>query len=287
MNIETKASDDRPDYKSLLVQESDFPPLPEVAWKILEMTSDLYCGTRALEEIISRDQALTARLLRIANSAFFGVRGEVVTVGKAAAVLGNRRLRSIAVAASLDGVFQKTPTSRLQWEHSLAVGLASHQVAKGTGYSNLDEAFVAGLMHDIGKNILDGQNPDSYGQVLELIAETRLPTLEAERLILAYDHCEAGRLLADAWNLSDRLTEVVRFHHTPEQAEVEPMLCHIVHFADTIVVKMGIGPINRPDLSLLDSPSQALLKLQPGKIEQLGKQILNRLADEKKTFGLP
>lgn len=287
MKIEMNATDDKLSCKPLLEQGCDFPPLPEVAWKVLEMTSDVYCGTQALEEIISRDQALTARLLRIANSAFLGVRGEVVTVGKAASVLGSQRLRSIVVAASLDGIFKKTPTGRLQWEHSLAVALACHQLAKDNRYSDPDEAFVAGLMHDIGKNILDGQHPDSYGQVLELIAEGGQTTLKAERYILGYDHCEAGTLLANVWNWCERLTEVVRLHHTPEEAVVDPSLCHIVHFADSVVVKMGIGPISRPDLSLLDSPSLGILKLTAEQVEQLSEQIPTKLADEKKTFRLP
>jgi len=286
MGTEMNSLAEKLNSNSILIQENDFPPLPEVAWKVLEITSDLYRGTQALEEIISSDQALTARLLRIANSDVFGVQRAVVTVAEAAIVLGNRRLRSVVIAASLDGVLKKTPAGRLQWEHSLAVGLAARELAKEIGYADLDEAFVAGLMHDIGKNILDGQYPDSYGRVLELIAETGQETVEAERLVLGCDHCEAGQLLADVWNLSEPLAEVVRLHHTPEEAEVDSELCHIVHLADSIVVKLGIGPIGRPNLSLAKSPSRQTLQLQPKRIEQLANQIVRRLVEEKKKFGM-
>ena len=126
---------------SVSLELDHFPPLPEVAWRVLELTSDLYLGVDKLAEVISRDQTLTARILRIANSAFFQRLCEIKTVKHASTVLGNRKIRGIVIAASLGGILYRSPQGRLLWQHALGVGLAARELSF---HPVGDEALLAG-----------------------------------------------------------------------------------------------------------------------------------------------
>ncbi len=145
------------------IEVDHFPPLPRVAWKVLELTSDLYAGVEPLGQVISRDQTLTARVLRIANSAFFQRSREIHTVEQASAVLGNQRIRSLVVAASLGGLLHLAPQGRALWEHALGVALSAREVASMLrNRVDPEEAFVAGLLHDIGKGLFDAQHAELF-----------------------------------------------------------------------------------------------------------------------------
>ena len=219
----------------------DIFPLPEVAWRVLSLTSDLEIESRLLEEVIERDPALVARILQRANSAQFSVSGEVSTIRRAALILGNYRLRSIAILLSLEGVFGCTMVGQAVWEHSLAVGLASRELARHWSVRNEEEAFVAGLLHDIGKVVLDRCLPTEYGQLLADLADGEGALLEREQDRLGTDHTHVGSNLARTWGLPDHLEEVIRLHHAPSGAKIDPDLCTLVRIADTTCRTLGIG----------------------------------------------
>jgi putative nucleotidyltransferase with HDIG domain len=260
------------------------PTLPHVAWKVLEMTTDMYCGAHHLEEVISKDQALTSRLLRIANSAFFGLRREVRTVRHAAVVLGNARVRSLVVAASLGGIVNQTPYGRSLWEHALAVGLTTVELAQRFKLFDSDDALVAGILHDIGKTVFDTQHSDRFIEVMNSLSGLDTTSVEAERTLLGIDHAEAGYILAEAWNLPESMAESIRYHHDPERAEKTPVLVALVNLADGIARKLGIGPIKRPDMHLQELPSVPLLPLSAEEADNLSQEILVKFIQDKSLF---
>lgn len=271
----------------VVVQDQHLPPIPAVAWKVLEVTSDVYWDSQRLEEIIAHDQALTGRVLRLANSAYFGVRGTVTTVGMAAVVVGHRRLRSIAVTASLEGVFHKTAFGASLWEHSLAVALASREIALHCTREDAEEAFVAGLLHDIGKMVFDLNDTQLYAEVLEEAQTLQLPVLEVERQRLQRDHLSMGSLLARKWNLPDHLEEVLRLHHFPEEATVRPRLCAVVNLADTLCLEEGLGPQFPLAASVEESPARLLLSLSRETLKQVRAEVAGQLEKERRFFRLP
>ncbi len=265
----------------------DIPTLHQVAWKVLKTISDKGSSVQDLEKLISRDQALTARILRVANSAFLGNDKQTLRVSEAILRLGTERLRSLVLSACIDGVCRsRSLKNRSIWDHALAVGLAADFLAIECSYADHEGAFVAGLMHDIGKLILDSHMPDQYQEVLDLVYNENLGFTAAERRVIGFDHTEIGTLVAKSWNLPPVLQEVVQMHHQPLSAALDRDLCAIVSLADGVCVKYGIGPSKRPDLDLSSLDACSILGLDPARLADLAGRLFVRLGEDKRLFGL-
>jgi putative nucleotidyltransferase with HDIG domain len=262
------------------------PPLPEIAWSILKVTTDLKTGVVQLEAIIRRDQALTSELLRIANSEYFGLVRKVDSLRHASEILGSRRLRTLAVTVSLGGVMQKSAFGESLWEHSLGVAHASAAIADETGYSDREKAFLAGMLHDIGKSALNNQYPELFIESLQLAQRKRIHSIEAERLVLGIDHCQVGAKLADHWNLPETLEEVVELHHEPLSASEDWKLVSIVNLADGLCLKMGLG--GRLDMScdLRKLESWRSLEVKEAQIYRVSEKVASALERDKRFLGL-
>jgi putative nucleotidyltransferase with HDIG domain len=257
-----------------------------VAWKVLELTSDLYLGVNQLSGVISRDQTLTARILRISNSAYFQRCREVKTVEQAMTVLGNSRIRGIVVAASLGGILYRTPMGRSLWQHALGVGLAARDLIERIPGMDSEEAFVAGLLHDIGKGLFDCQHPELFVQAASLASsDPEMSTWEAEELVLGLNHVEAGERVAQSWNLPESITAAILHHHDPDNGGAHVQLCAAVSLADLCCLKAGIGPVSKPELDPLDSGAARLLGIEAGDFEQLEQDFLEKMDRDRALFG--
>ncbi|RPI20312.1 MAG: HDOD domain-containing protein, partial [Acidobacteria bacterium] len=255
--------------------------------KVLKTVSDHGSRDHDLESLITRDQPLTAKILRIANSSLLGARQPVSTLRQAILVLGKRRLRSLVLAASIDGVVRsRAMKNRQMWEHALAVAVASEFLAEACHYPDGQEAFVCGLLHDLGKVVMDRSLPNEYQQVLDRVYNEQVWFAEAERTILGFDHTAVGGLVAQKWNLPAVLQEVVREHHNPAAATLDPHLCAIVSLADAVCVKQGIGPSKRADLDLSSLTAAAILGMKPESLEKISQSVADRLSEDKRLFGL-
>jgi putative nucleotidyltransferase with HDIG domain len=276
-----------PNRAELIAAEADdIPTLPEVAWKVLRTVSE-NGSAEALDYLIISDQALTTRILRIANSTLFSSQQSITTISQAQGVLGFRRLRSLVLAASIDGVVRsRALKNRHIWEHALAVGLASSLLARKCNYPDPEQAFVCGLMHDVGKVVLDGGIGGEYQSVLDLVYNESLSFLEAERIILGFDHTVVGGLVARKWNLPPLVEEVARTHHCPGEAVLDKQLCALVSLADGLCVKQGIGPSKRPGLDLSTLPARQILGIEPESVKEIAVAVTERLHEDKKLFGL-
>ncbi len=271
----------------IAAEAEDFPTLHEVAWKLLKTVSDGASQVQDLERLISRDQPLTAKILRIANSSWLRSRQPVSTLRQAITVLGTRRLRSLVLAASIDGVVRsRAMKDRYMWEHALAVAVASELLAEETRYPDRQEAFVCGLLHDLGKAVLERSLTSEYQQVLDRVYNEHIWSTEAERSILGFDHAAVGGLVAQKWNLPAVLQEVVREHHTPASATLDPYLCAIVSFADGLCVKEGIGPSQRPEIDLSSLAAAAILGMKPQSLEKTSQAISKRFREDKRLLGV-
>ncbi len=262
-------------------------PLPEVAWRILRLTSDLETGSRSLEEVIDRDPTLVARILHRANSAQFAVSGQVSTVHRAAVILGNRRLRSIAVLLSLEGVFGRTAFGRTVWEHSLAVAFACRELAPYCSVRDEEEAFVAGLLHDIGMCVLDRRLPAEYAEIVESSGGASAALLQNERARFGTDHTHTGADVARGWGLPVHLEEVIRLHHAPSEATIDPTLCALVQIADVTCRNLGIGTDTRfPDTEYPQEEPDPFFLLDSDVITHICEPVRSMLESETTYFGL-
>jgi putative nucleotidyltransferase with HDIG domain len=271
----------------IAAEAEDFPTLHAVAWKVLKTVSDGTSQIQDLEQLISRDQPLTAKILRIANANWLGARQPVSTLRQAITVLGPRRLRSLVLAASIDGVVRsRAMKDRYMWEHALAVAIASEMLADETRYPDRQEAFVCGLLHDLGKAVLEQSLASEYQQVLDRVYNEHVWAVEAERSILGFDHAAVGGLVAERWNLPAVLQEVVREHHRPASATIDPHLCAIVSFADGLCVKEGIGPSQRPEIDLTTLTATSILGLKPASLVKTSQAVAKRFREDKRLLGV-
>lgn len=205
---------------------------------------------------IGRDQAIAAKVLRLANSAFFGLAGKVASLTQASVVLGQRNLRSLAIGAGVIGPFaglkaQSYDLSQF-WRHSVAVAAAAKALAARTG-EDADFAFTAGLLHDIGRLVLVAGFPEAYAEVLRERAATDSYLIDAEREHLGLDHALVGQALAERWKFPEPIRAAVAQHHDlPENA---PALSGLVQLADVLAIALDFG--NAPEALVPPLSAQA------------------------------
>lgn len=213
------------------------PSLPAVVIELLQSMDNDDADTRELAGKLARDQALAAKVLRVANSSFYGLQGKVDSIGDAIVVLGLHGVRTLATAAAVTDVFAKKAGEeqaydmRLFWRHSIAVGLCAKGIARRRRMND-GNAFAAGLMHDIGRLALASCFPAHIAAVAKDRAETGDCWLFAERRVLGLDHAGIGQLLTEHWRFPPLLSRAIGTHHTPDLQQ-DP-LATVIHLADRL-----------------------------------------------------
>lgn len=266
----------------------DLPALPQVASRVVRMVTDPRTTARQLEEIIRKDPAMTAKILRIANSAFYGLRGEVSTLSRAIVILGFNTLRSVVLTSISEAMHTGDRSNfkdRILWEHAIAVAIAARTIARECGYAFHEEAYTGGLLHDIGKAVMD-TNLDRYQEVMELVYNEGMTFVEAENDVFGFDHAEVGALVVERWSLAPPLCEAVRLHHQPMAAEVEPTLCAIVSLANSMCTKLGLGPERDASVDLTGLDATLMLTLSPERLDDIAEAVSARLESEKHELSM-
>jgi len=214
--------------------------LPAAYVKINELIEDPASTADQIAHVITQDVALTARLLRVANSPLYGFSTQVDTVSRAVTVLGTQQVRDLALATSASKTFKGIPNDLVSmesfWEHSILCALCARTLAMECLKRQREAVFVAGLLHDIGQLVLYHLLPDLSRQTLEacLDGPNELESQEAEREIIGFDHAEVGGELAHRWSLPTNLQECIAYHHDPAQAKQSRVETAIVHIANSI-----------------------------------------------------
>lgn len=222
------------------------PTLPAVITQLISLIDNPKTSARSVAQLISTDQALTAKILKLANSAFYGFPREIATVDLAVVVLGFETVKSLGLSVSVlerfSGEGQHSDFDRQQfWEHSIACGVAAKILAARLPYRVPGEAFAAGILHDIGKLILSQYFPQEFREVLELAGEEDIYIGEAEERVLGVTHSDVGSWLAERWNLPKRLEDAISHHHTPGRLKRGAELPSLIHLADFLCRREKIG----------------------------------------------
>ncbi len=243
--------------EKIILETIDIPSLPPVAMKVLQLISNDSSSLDELEDILEKDQSFSARLLRIANSPYYGKNRSVDSIGKAIILIGFNTMKSLVVAASLRDMHRKFGIFEQKlWEHGLAVSIAASQIATDTKMLKPDEALVCGLVHDMGKIVLNTSLSDTYSMVIERIyAEQGLSFIDIENEMLGFNHCNVGGLIARKWKLPKNLEAVIEFHHTDKPPIFDDpsyeASCQLIRIADAICLHIGIGFKREIDLYTL------------------------------------
>ena len=233
--------------------------LPEVCIRVNEMMDEASTSASDIGKVISQDTGLTARLLKIVNSAFYGFPSKIETVTRAVTVIGLRELRGLVLAASAIETFSKIPNDILNmvqfWRHSVYCGVVAQLLADRCHVLHSERLFVAGLLHDIGKLILCHRLPTESRLVAEKIAAEQLFDFQVEQDIMGFDHAEVAGELIKTWQMPTSLEYALRYHHAPAAADDYIMEVCLVHLANVITgraeqeldvdVELNIQPVEQ------------------------------------------
>jgi len=238
---------DKTSLKKLVDKVVNLPTLPAVMTRIIQKTEDPKTSTNEIVDMIGADQALTMKVLKIVNSAYYGFRQRIATLDRAVVILGFNNIKHLALGASIfdtlggegTGEFDRTKF----WEHSIGCGVTTRVLARKLRHDpkTLEESFTAGLLHDIGKVLLDKYVHEDYCQVVRTVGQKDMFIMDAEREVLGADHTDMGYWLAVKWGLPNSLKEVISFHHKPEAAKEAEEMTGLVHFADILTRQKKIG----------------------------------------------
>ncbi|MFH1679926.1 MAG: HDOD domain-containing protein [Candidatus Eisenbacteria bacterium] len=283
---------DRPDAASIqalqkaLARLGDLRALPFVAQEVLELARSSSVGTRQLVQTISKDQALAAKVLRIANSVVYGSRGRVTDLNRAVVNVGTNGLQKLVLGMSVvdlfpDGEQKEGGLDRIAfWAHSLATAVIARRLAEAIHYPDPEEAFVAGLLHDLGKPMLEEVRPKDYARALDRVRRENIRLADAERRVFGMDHGQAARLVAERWKLPAPLVFVMSGATSsppgkPRTRQEETLLA-IVRAAGTLAKALGLGDSGDPWLSEPTAAALRFLRVQP----EVADRMLSETEDE-------
>lgn len=269
-------------------------PLPRVACELLALSNDSSVSLQRIVDLIEFDPVLAVRILRLANSTFFGLRRRVATIKDAVVVLGVQGVRNIAVGVALlpdpgtneyFGLKLSTRSGLCHYaflDHALAVAIAARRIATQIASKNAEEAFLAGLIHDLGKLFLAAIDPGAYRQTLREAAERHCDPVLVERELFGSDHAEISARLCELWNLPPALARIIRAHHAPRQeSPVELALAA----ADALAQLLEIGSSGHAgfDTQSLRSLLRSSLTLE--QLSELSHELPEEVAEACHVYG--
>lgn len=265
------------------------PHLRDTVLHLVQVVSDPNSSLSDIVEALRYDPTLTAELLRLCNSAYYGVGREVSSLEDAVHLLGTTKVFQLAMAAyarTMLGEPQEgygLPAGAL-WTHSVAVALAARLLARRMRLSQSALLFTAGLLHDSGKVVLNEFVSRAYAEIVQRVAEDHVSFCDAEQQVLGYTHSEVGARLAEAWKLPQPIVDCARYHHEPEALPAPNELVDAVHLADTVALMLGIGG---GDDGLSYRASAATLArhgLVQSDLEGLGAEVVGELTSVRALF---
>lgn len=240
------------------------------------------CSLVTIGEAIEKEPDLTARLLRLANSSFYGFSSRLSTVTEAISLIGIQQVQDLILASSIiaqfKGVEDEFVSMESFWKHSLACGTCSRLLAMEKRLPKADKFFVAGLLHDMGRLVLFSRAPQQAKEVFEVYRNERVLLHEAEKRVLGFDHQEVAAAVMQQWKFPANLVQAVACHHQPEAADTARQEASVVHLADHLVNALQLGSSgerNVPPLSMrawetLNLPTTVLPSIVAGMDAQLG-----------------
>ena len=256
-----------PNLNEILSKIKSFPSMPATGAKMLRMLEDPETTLDEIEDVLRHDPGLTGNVLRLANSAYFGIPSKVSSTRQAVLLLGLKKLIQLVIASCVNAVMDKpVPGYNLPpgdlWRHSIAVSIASEALVKDKKNIEAEDIFTPALLHDIGKLILGHFVKDEQATI-EKIAQTGVPYVVAENMVLGTDHAEVGAEILTRWSFPREVIDAVRWHHDPDFTERPHASTDIVYLANLLCQTA----VNGSETNAFSAD------LSPAVIERLGLDI--------------
>ncbi|MDA8168198.1 MAG: HDOD domain-containing protein [Nitrospiraceae bacterium] len=278
--------------KDIILKTADLPAVPHVATKILDLIEDENASLEDLKKAIMADQSLTTRILKIANSAFYNVRQNVDTISDAISIVGLNTIKSITLAVSTREIYKSYGIIEQKlWEHSMGVSVAAGVIAGEVPFIKKEEAVVAGLLHDIGKVVMNNSQPEKFSMLINAVHEEGAPFSKIELDYFEYSHAEAGFVLAEKWGFTEVLANTILGHHcwngpgaVSGKDPYTRSLCLIIALADALCAKLGLGYRGPVGFDLGEETLREQLKISSEQLEGIISMFKNDYIHEKMFF---
>ena len=267
---------DKKNMKRRVEALKSLPTMPGVFEKINRLMANPKTSAKDIGDVIASDPALSAKVIRIVNSAFYGFPGRISSVTHALIILGFDVVRGLVLSTSVFNVMLAKGYSGL-WEHSLGCAAVAGIIAKKTKDPNPEEASLAALLHDIGKVMMKIQLPEESSYVDQEAAKKQISIYEAEEAILGVTHTTIGNWLCKQWNLPDSLSDPIIYHHKPNLSKVTPRSTTIVHVANALVRGIGFGFAGDNLVPQIDPKAWEALGISDSLLEKIIEEMADKL----------
>lgn len=273
----------RPTLDGLVQRATTVSSLPAIYDRLMSVIHHPHSSAEDIAKVISEDTGLTARLLRIVNSSFYGFPARIDTISRAITIVGTTQLSELALSTSVATLFNRIPGTLVSidsfWQHSVACGIVARGLGTLRRESNLERLFIGGLLHDIGRAVLFVYHGEAEQTAMLTAHERKVPLFNAERLEYEFDHADVGAELLAHWNLPEIHRELVGRHHRPGAATKFPTETAIIHVADVITHAMGWGTTGEKLVPRLAPDAWERLGLSPEALPEM-LQKTEREVDE-------
>lgn len=277
-----------PDLNRIIGQIEDLPTLPRTVLKITELVNNPKSSAKDLARIITDDQVLTARLLKLVNSSFYGFPQRISTVTGAIVLLGFDAIRNLLLTTSVFDMFSNNKklskfNQEKFWDHSLGCAVGAKVIGNVLRHDKIEELFVGGLLHDIGKIVEMMFMPKQFSKIADYVNDNHTLMRTAEEALLGYNHAEIGKLLGERWNLPPKLISIIAHHHQPRAAGHFTLEAAIVHLADIFCRALSIGYGGDDKIPSLDAFAWESLKIKSSAIEPI-MDVMKKEFDDISLF---
>ncbi len=268
----------------LVAEVDQLPSLPQIVTRVMELTEDPDSTAFDIQEVLNQDQAMTAQVLRLANSVHYGYSRRIATVTDAIILIGFNAVRSIVLAASVSKILKRELKGYVMdegelWKHSQCAAVFARLLAKKIKFRSIELAYTAGLLHDIGKLVLNNSMRDAYEQVVSIVHEEKRPFHKVETELFGFSHAAVGGKVAEKWKLPAELAEAIACHHDPREAQINGQLTALVHLADAATLQMGMGLGIDGLLYPISGEALELLQVTEQDLEQIKSEIVDLFID--------
>ncbi|MCK6440280.1 MAG: HDOD domain-containing protein [Planctomycetes bacterium] len=269
--------------ENMLTNVEELPTLPSIIGRLIELLNDERSQAKQIAELISSDQALSAKVLKIVNSPLYGVSKKIGTISQAVVILGYSTVRSVVLSTSVIETFTRKDihegyfNASEFWTHAIGTAAASRAFARTYEVGRVDDAFTAGLLHGVGLLVLDQYLPDVMAQIQELVELEDLPLVEAEEEVMGMNHARVAARLLEEWKLPEIIVKAVANHIHVDNCPDDPQLASCVHLGDIFTRALGYGSAGEPTVPAINSAALMALGIDhtafPVLIEPVDRDI--------------
>ncbi len=266
--------------KKAVFNVNDLPVLPAIYEKIARMTQNPSTTAKDLARVIADDIALTTKLLKLVNSPFYALPRSISTIPQAIVIVGYSALRNLVLTKSAFDLFPKFYGAEnfeyvSFWKHSVGCGVGAKIIAKHCEYHEIEEMFVSGLLHDVGKVVQEQFLRGKFSEAISFACKSNITIHEAENDVMGFCHTDTGNLVAEKWNLPSVIVEPITYHHKPRYTDKHRLQVSMVHLANVLSHALQLGSSGQKVLTGIDGFAWETLGLSLGCIEEIMKKMLN------------